>query len=100
MTHSTQSVERESGGSTAVVFHTIDVTSLDSAGAETYDPSTEVGLDTDHTGGISVVGQEDATNLVRWDHINEQLAVVAVADGTDVTSGTDVGEVRLKVEGI
>jgi len=98
MTYSTVSAERESGGSTDRVFHTIDITSLDSAGAETYDADAETGVDPQQH-GVDVVGQADTSYLVRWDHVNEQLSVVNVADGTAVASGTAVGEVRLRVEG-
>ena len=100
MTHSTVARERESGGSTEVVFHTINVSSLDALGVENYDPSNDLGLEVDHTGGVSVVGQANTAYLVRWDHVNEQLSVVNVSDGTDVAAATAVGEVRLKVEGI
>jgi hypothetical protein len=107
MTHSTVDSERESGGSTETLYHTIDITSLDSAGVENYDPSTEAGVDVDSTGGVDIVGQADATYFVRWDHVNGQLTVKEVndtGDGTgglaDVASGTAVGEVRLRVEGI
>lgn len=106
MTHSTVDTSPESGGSTDVVFHTIDITSLDNAGAETYDPDAEVGVAVDATGGISVVGQENGGYHVTWDHVNGQLAVKysdndQAGDGVliDVPSTTDVGEVRLKVEG-
>jgi hypothetical protein len=98
MTHSTVSSRRESGGSTDRVFHTVDITSLDSAGAENYTPEDAVGVDPEQH-GVDVVGQADTSYLVRWDHVNEQLSVVNVADGTDVASGTAVGEVRLRVEG-
>ena len=100
MTHSTTDRAAESGGSTTVVFHTIDITSLDSAGAETYDPDAELDVAVDTTGGIDVVGQENTAYLVRWDHLTAQLTVVNVADGTDVAAATDVGEVVLKVEGV
>ena len=42
---------------------------------------------------------ESESYLVRWDHVAGNLSVVNVADGTDVTSGTDVGEVILEVVG-
>lgn len=107
MTHSTVEAKEESGGSTDVVFHTINITSLDAAGAETYDPDAELGVSVDSTGGISVVGQENGGYHVTWDHLNAQLSVKyadydAAADGVliDVPAATDVGEVVLKVEGV
>jgi len=99
MTHSTSATERESGGSTERVYHTIDITSLDSAGAESYDPDAELGVSVEDN-GIDVVGQENTGYLVRWDHLNSQLTVVNVSDGTNVASGTDVGEVVLCVDGV
>lgn len=97
MTHSTVNVERESSGSFISAYHTIDVTSLDNAGAETYDPEAELGLS---PLGISINGQEASDQFVRWDHLNGQLHVTNAADGTDVASGTDVGEIILKVDGV
>lgn len=100
MTHTTIESERESGGSTKVAFHTIDITSLDALGSETYDPEAETGVDPSSTGGITVVGQSNTAYLVRWDHVAGVLTVVNVADGTDAAAATAVGEVALKVEGL
>lgn len=99
MTHSTVNTEPENHGSVDAVFHTIDVTSLDAAGAEQYDPGAEVGLENAAEYGVSVRGVEDPTVQVAWDHVNEQLDVINVSDATDVASATDVGEVVLHVVG-
>jgi hypothetical protein len=99
MTHSTINEEDTNRGSEDAVFHTIDITSLDSAGAESYDPETETRISGADRFGISVRGTEDESVLVRWDHVAAELSVVNVADGADVTSGTDVGEVILEVVG-
>lgn len=99
MTHTTVNTETENGGSRDVVTHTINITSLDGAGTETYDPDAEVGIKGADRYGVVAKGQENTAYLIRWDHINEQLTVVNVADGTDVTSTTDVGEVVLEVIG-
>lgn len=99
MTHTTVNTEQESGGSVDVVFHTIDITSLDAAGSETYNPESETNLSGADRYGISVRGTESDAYLVRWDHVNSNLHVQNVADETDVASGTDVGEVILEVKG-
>jgi len=107
MTHSTINTEAENTGSLNSVLHTIDITSLDAAGAETYDPAAEVGLDGQDRFGVSVRGQENPGYQIVWDHINGQLAVKyadydAASDGVliDVPSATDVGEVVLEVVGV
>ena len=97
MTHSTVATDRENSGSFVSVYHTIDITSLDSSGAETYDPAAEADLV--DVLGISVNGQEADDLFVRWDHVANNLIVTNASDGTAVASGTDVGEVVLKVDG-
>lgn len=99
MTHSTVATEPENAGSVDAVYHTIDITSLDSAGTETFDPQSEVGVDPGQH-GVAVVGQADLSYLFVWDHTNGQLAVVSVADGSDVAGGTAVGQVRLRITGV
>lgn len=106
MTHSTVNVEAENEGSLDGTIHTIDITSLDSAGAETYNPGDEVGLEDPGRYGVSVRGQEDGSLLISWDHINEQLTVNEVVDTGDgtggvsgVAAGTAVGQVVLHVKG-
>jgi hypothetical protein len=107
MTHSTINTERENAGSVDVALHTIDITSLDSAGAETFDPDAEVGLSDASEYGVAVRGQENPGYQIVWDHINEQLAVKyadydAASDGVliDVPNNTDVGEVVLEITGV
>lgn len=99
MTHSTVNVEAENEGSTDAVIHTIDITSLDNAGAENYDPAAELGLEGEGRYGISVRGQGDSSLFVVYDHVNGTLDVRNVSDGTNVASGTAVGEVVLHVKG-
>jgi hypothetical protein len=100
MTHSTTNTERESAGSVDRVYHDIDITSLDSAGVETYDPGTELGLEDASEYGVTVAGQEDASLLIVWDHVAEQLEVRNASDATDVANNTDVGRVLLRVDGV
>ena len=99
MVHSTINTERENHGSVDAVYHTIDITELDAAGVENYDPEAELGLSDSAEYGVSVRGAEDPTIQVAWDHINEQLDVINVSDATDVADMTDVGEVILEVVG-
>lgn len=100
MTHSTTSLERESFGSLKAFIHVIDITSLDSAGQEDYDPSTElnVNLGTDYA--VLVAGKEDQTTGISWDHLNDHLDVIDLADSTNIANNTDVGEVKLVVVGV
>lgn len=99
MTHSTVNTERENSGSVDTVYHTIDITSLDAAGTENYDPDAELGLSDAAEYGVAVVGQEDESLHIVWDHVAEEIAVLNVSDGTDVADTTDVGEVVLEVTG-
>lgn len=97
MTHSTVSQTRENSGSFVSVYHTVNITSLDSSGAETIDVAAEANLR--DVLGVSVNGQEADDLFIRWDHVAGNLVVTDAADGTAVTSGTDVGEVILKIDG-
>ena len=97
MTHSTVSTDEQNSGSYRVVYRTINITSLDNAGAETFDPEAESGL-TDAL-GVSVAGQEADATFVSYDHVAGTLTATNIADGTDVAAGTDVGEVTLRIDG-
>jgi hypothetical protein len=99
MTHSTVETVPASAGSEDAVYHTIDVTSLDSAGVETYDPAAEVGIAGADRYGVSVRGQEDETLALVWDHVDGELKAKNRDDGTDVANNTDIGEVILEVVG-
>lgn len=100
MTYSITNTERENRGSLDAVHATVDITSLDSAGFEPFDPSAVTGIDgSADRFGVSVRGQENTGYLVRWDTANARISVVNVSDGTDVAAGTDVGEVVLEVVG-
>ncbi len=103
MTYDNIDQQRESGGSLWSVYHTIDITSLDQAGVETYDPGGRFGVD---PYGVEVIGQEDESLDIVWDHIDGELKVKEISDtgdGTggrvDVAQGTAVGEVVLRVDG-
>jgi len=77
---------------------TKDITSLTNADNEPL--STWTGdSDIDVVDNATVVGHDDKTYLAKVDQTNEQVLVVAVADGSDPTATTDVGEITLRIEG-
>jgi len=99
MTYSLTNTERENRGSLDSAVATVDITSLDSAGYEPFDPGAALGIDGVDRFGARVVGQENTGYLIRWDSANGRISVVNVSDGTDVTLGTDVGEVLIEFVG-
>lgn len=99
MTYSITNTESENHGSVDAAYVTVDITSLDSAGFEPFDPDAVAGLGGASEYGVSVRGLENPQYRVAWDHLNGQLDVINVSDGADVTSGTDVGEVLLELVG-
>jgi len=105
MTHTTTIID-EGNHPIHRVLVRLDVTSLDSAGVEQFDPSTEVDEDTRK----SILGQEslqavnvlewaDETALVTWDTTDEELKAKALSDGSDVADNTTLGEIVLEVIG-
>lgn len=84
---------------------TKDVTSLTNAGGEPLSTWTsESGLD--DVDNATVVGQENPGYRMVYDHLNDEIAVMyadydAAADGAliDVPATTDVGEVKVRLEG-
>lgn len=100
MTYSVTNVERENSGSVDAVIATVDITSLGAAGAESIDIGAAFGLEDASEYGVSVRGQESSAYAITYDHLNGALSVVNVADGTDVASGTDVGEVVIEAIGV
>lgn len=73
MTHSTTVVREGNGGDHTYVVADVDISSLDSAGAEPFDAGAEFSMD--FVLGASVEGQANAGYQVAWDHVNEQIAV-------------------------
>ena len=97
MTHTTSDVDHESGGSFKSVFATLDITSLDNADSETFDPESEFSVN--DVLGVSVIGLENGDLYqAAFDHLDGTTLHVHNVDGTDPTAATDVGEVRVRVD--
>jgi len=99
MTHSTTSLSPQNFGSRAAYLHVIDITSLDAAGQENYDPSSEVNVELGDDYAVIVADQEDPSRRFSWDHTSDHLDVKDLSDGTDTANNTDVGEVKLVIVG-
>lgn len=98
MTHSTTIEEKANSGSYETVFATLDITGLDNANNESFDPASEFNLNS--VLGVSVVGLENPESYVaQFDHLDGTTLYVEGYGGTDPTAGTDVGEVRVAVHG-
>jgi len=88
----------ENLGARQVEEVTADVTSLTNADNEPLSTWTdEAGIDV--IDNAQVVSHDDKTYLAKVDLANDQVLVVAVADGADPTAGTDVGSITLRLEG-
>jgi len=86
------------GGVLQVETVTVDVTNLSNAGHHVWDPGANTLVDDPES--VTVTGQEDPTCHIKWDSLKgDRFHVVNVSDATDVTAGTDIGEVELRVEG-
>jgi hypothetical protein len=96
MTHTTTVVDVLSEGNYESVVVDVDITSLDNADSEGFDPEAELNL-TDAHGGV-VMQAENAGTYVFSIEQNNNIHVESYG-GTDPTAGTDVGVVRLKYEG-
>lgn len=99
MTHSTVNTERENEGSTARAIHEINVTSLDVAGEEGYDPSAELGIEGEERYGIGIRGQTNTSLAFGYNATSGNVTARHLDDGTEVAAGADVGHVTLDVTG-
>lgn len=96
MTHTTTVEERLSSGSYETVVATLDITSLDNADSEGFDPASELGID--DVLNVEVGRIENAGSYVVQPLANNDLQIEAYG-GTDPTAGTDIGTVRVTVHG-
>lgn len=86
----------------------LDISELDSAGVEEFDPTTEGDVNRNHDYPIlehteletvAVLSWEDESVHISWDHVDSELKVKNLDDGTDVANNTEVGEVIVEVIG-
>lgn len=99
MTHSTVNTEFENQGSRTVAYHEINVTGLDVAGEEGYDPSAELGIDGEDRFGIGVRGQTNTSLEFGYNTTSGNVTAHHISDGTAVAADADVGHVTLEVVG-
>jgi len=81
----------------------VDITSLDSAGTEPWNPNDQLDHVNDYD-RVIVVDQEDQAKIIRYDEDNDQFVVKTVndtGDGSggvaDVSNNTDVGTVTVEI---
>lgn len=88
----------ENLGARQVEEVTADVTSLTNADNEPLSTWTDQsGIN--QVDNAQVVSHDDKTYLAKVDLANDQVLVVAVADGSDPTADTDVGSITLRLGG-
>lgn len=86
------------GGALVVETATVTIGSLTNANNEPWDPEANTGLT--NAESVEIVGYTQGTTYtVAWNHSSEQFEFAAIADGTDPGATTDVGEVKVRVEG-
>jgi len=96
MTHTTTVVDRNSGGDFVTVVADIDITSLDNAASEDFDPLAELNL----RGVLNMdIGLLENPNTYDVQAADDYDIAVQNHDGTDPTATTDVGTVRVSVHG-
>jgi hypothetical protein len=88
----------ENAGVRVVDEVTADITGLTNADNEPLSTWTDKS-DVNVVENATVVGHDGKTHLAKVDDQNDQVLVVAVADGSDPGAGTDVGSITLRLEG-
>lgn len=97
MTYTATVEDRQNSGSFESVWLSVDITSLANANNEPFDAAAEADMDV--VFGAAVMGYEEpGSQVVEYDHLEGALYVEGYG-GTDPGAGTDVGEVRLRVDG-
>jgi len=88
----------DNGGVLEVETVTVTVDSLTNANNEPWDPAANTGLSNPES--VTIVGYTQGTTYtVFWNHSAGQFEFATTADGSDPGSETDVGEVKVRVEG-
>lgn len=86
-------------GAFVVEYVTFDVTSLTNANNEPLSSWTDQSS-IDDVKAAAVVGHDQAsTYTAAVDHSQPAVVFETISDGSDPTSGVDVGEVKLRLEG-
>jgi hypothetical protein len=82
-------------------FVEVDLTGgISGAGEHAWDPLANTVL-TEDPDQVVIVGQTDPTYHITWDYKDGgRFRVADVADGSDTTSGTNAGKLRVRVEGL
>jgi len=96
MTHTTTVVADENGGAYRTVIADLDITGLDNADSEAFDPAAEFNFG--EVLNVAVGQVENAGTYVASVESNNDIHVEEYG-GTDPTSSTDVGVVRVTVHG-
>lgn len=94
MTHTTTVKERLSTGDSVTVVAELDITSLDNAASEDFDPATEFNLA--DVLSVEVGNLENPNSFIVQAAADNDLSVEDYG-GTDPTAGTDVGTVVVSV---
>lgn len=85
-------------GALMVETATVAISALTNANNEPWDPEANTGLT--NVDAVEIVGHTQGTTYtVTWNHSSKQFEFATIADGTDPGAGTDVGEVKVRVEG-
>ena len=85
-------------GALAAAYATVAISALTNANNEPWNPDANTGL-TDAK-AVDIVGYDSAdTYTVEWDHTQDAFVFATTADGSNPGAGTDVGEVKVRVEG-
>jgi hypothetical protein len=97
MTHTTTVLDSSVVGDREEVVADVDITSLDNADSEAFDPTAEFS-ELRVCRGMTVLQAENAGSYVFSVEQNNDIHVESYG-GSDPTAGTDVGVVRIKAVG-
>ena len=83
-----------------VDYQVVDMTGgISGTGVHSWDPASVSVINEPEQ--VVIVGQTDPAYHIVWDFADgAQFRVANVSDGTDTTSGTNAGKVRVRIEGL